>query len=189
MNIVNQKFNGRPADIESRLKKEQRVYEMLDSLGVEYERSDHDEAMTIEDCHGIEELLDVAICKNLFLCNRQKTDFYLLLIAGEKKFKTSVVSKIIGTARLSFGDHENMLELLDITPGSLTVFGLMNDTQNRVRLLIDESVLAHEYFGAHPCINTSTLKVKTSDITDKVIPFMKHEPTIINIPEDTENAQ
>ena len=187
MYIASASKKGRPDDFEKRLKKEQKVYEMLDILGIEYDYVDHDEAMTIEACKDIEKVLGVGICKNLFLCNLQKTDFYLLLIDVNKRFKTSVVSKIIGTSRLSFGDANNMLELFDITPVSLSVFGLMNDTQNRVKLLIDKSVLDSDYFGCHPCINTSTLKIKTADIIEKCIPFMAHEPMIIEIPEEAEN--
>ena len=187
MYIASASKKGRPDDFEKRLKKEQKVYEMLDNLGIEYDYVDHDEAMTIEACKDIEKVLGVGICKNLFLCNRQKTDFYLLLIDGNYRFKTSVVSKIIGTSRLSFGDANNMLELFDITPGSLSVFGLMNDTQNRVKLLIDKSVLDSDYFFSHPCINTSTLNIKTADIIEKCIPFMAHEPMIIEIPEEAEN--
>ncbi len=174
--------NGRPASLEGRLKKEIRSYDLLDSLGIEYVRADHDAAMTMEACREIDAALDAKVCKNLFLTNRQKTAFYLLLIPGDKQFKTKDISEQIGSARLSFGSGELMEELLDITPGSLSVLGLMNDLDKDVTLLIDEDVLKEEYFGCHPCINTSTLKFKTCDLKEKIIPALKHTPKIVKLP-------
>ena len=173
---------GRPADLTGRLPKEVRVYEMLDNLGIEYQRIDHEAAMTMEACAAIDEVLDATICKNLLLCNRQCTAFYLLLLPGDKSFKTSVLSKQIGSSRLSFAGAEYMERFLDITPGSVSVLGLMNDHDNHVQLLVDEDVLKGEYFGCHPCINTSSLRLKTSDLMEKIIPAMGHEPRIVNLP-------
>ena len=180
-------YNGRPEHTESRLEKELRVYDLLDSLGVSYQRVDHEAAMTMDACEEIDRTLSegveegVSICKNLLLCNRQETDFYLLLIPGDKPFKTKYLSAQIGSARLSFAKAEYMEAYLDITPGSLSVMGLMNDHEGRVRLLIDEDVLKPAYFACHPCINTSSLRFATKDLTDKVIPAMKHEPTIVKL--------
>ena len=177
---------GRPASVEGRLKKEIKAYDLLDSLAIEYERADHDAAMTMEACLEIDATLGAKTCKNLFLTNRQQTAFYLLLIPGDKPFKTKDISAQIGSSRLSFGSHELMEELLDITPGSLTVLGLMNDLDHDVTLLIDEDVLKNEFFGCHPCINTSTVKFKTSDLVEKLIPALKHRPTMVNLPTETE---
>ena len=172
---------GRPTDWVQRLPKEIRVYDLLDSLGVSYQRIDHEAAMTMEACAAVDEVLDATICKNLLLCNRQKTDFYLLMIVGDKHFKTSVLSKEIGSSRLSFADGEFMEEFLDITPGSLSVLGLMNDRDHRVRLLIDADVLSGEAVGVHPCINTSSLGIRTADLMEKIIPAMGHEPTMVEL--------
>ncbi len=172
---------GRPADTAGRLPKEIRCYDLLDKLGVEYYRVDHEAAMTMEACAAIDEALGATICKNLMLCNRQCTVFYLLLIPGEKVFKTSELSKKIGSSRLSFAKGEYMEQFLDITPGSLSVLGLMNDRESKVNLLIDEDVLKGEYIGMHPCINTSSLKLKTADLMEKIIPAMGHEPTIVTL--------
>ena len=166
--------NGRPTDCTGRLDKELRCYDFLDALNIQYKRIDHEAAMTMEACAAIDEALKATICKNLLLCNRQCTDFYLLMITGDKHFKTSILSKQIGSSRLSFADGEYMEQFLDITPGSLSVLGLMNDKENRVQLLIDEDVLKGEYFGCHPCINTSSLRIRTSDLTEKIIPAMGH---------------
>lgn len=174
-------FFGRPDNSADRLPKEQRCYDFLDALGIRYSRVDHAPAMTMEDCAEIDRTLGTATCKNLFLCNRQQTDFYILLIPGDKVFKTKDISAQIGSSRLSFGTHEKMEELLDITPGSLTVLGLINDKENRVRLLIDEDVLSYGTVGFHPCINTSTLSVAVTDLTDKIIPALNHTPTFVRL--------
>lgn len=174
---------GRPENTENRMEKEIRVYDLLDSLGVSYQRVDHEAAMTMEACEEIDEALGegAEICKNLFLCNRQETDFYLLLIPGEKPFKTKYLSAQIGSSRLSFAKADHMEEYLDITPGSVSVMGLMNDREKKVRLLIDEAVLEKEYFSCHPCINTSSIRMRTEDLMEKVIPAMDHAPTIVRL--------
>ena len=167
--------NGRPANFSQRLSKEQRVYDLLDSLEIVYHRVDHEAAMTMEACAAIDTVLGAPMCKNLLLCNRQCTVFYLLLMPGDKSFRTSDLSKKIGASRLSFAGAEYMERFLDITPGSLSVLGLMNDRDHQVQLLIDEEVLRGEYIGCHPCINTSSLRLNTSDLLDKVLPAMGHE--------------
>ena len=174
--------NGRPADCSGRLPKEIRSYDLLDSLGISYQRIDHEAAMTMEACAAVDEILDATICKNLLLCNRQCTDFYLLMIPGNKTFKTSVLSKQIGSSRLSFAGAEYMEQFLDITPGSVSVLGLMNDHEGRVQLLVDEDVLKGEFFGCHPCINTSSLRLRTKDLIEKIIPAMGHEMRIVSLP-------
>ena len=172
---------GRPADTAGRLEKEIRSYDLLDSLGIEYDRIDHEPAMTMEICEEIDRALGATICKNLFLCNRQETDFYLLMMPGDKPFKTKDLSSQIGSSRLSFGSPEYMEQLVDITPGSLSILGLMNDKEGRVRLLIDKDVLSGEYIGCHPCINTSSLRIKTSDMVEKLIPALRHTPTLVEL--------
>lgn len=168
-------YTGRPADFFGRLPKEIHTYELLDQLEIPYERVDHDAVFTIEGCHQIDSLLNIQICKNLFLCNAQRTRFYLLMMPGEKKFKTSVLSRQIGSSRLSFAEPEYMEEFLDITPGSVSVLGLMNDRENQVQLLIDQEVIqGHEFIGCHPCINTSSLKIRTADILGKFLPHIHH---------------
>lgn len=166
---------GRPADCTGRLEKEIRTYDLLDRLGVAYERIDHEAAMTMEVCEEIDEVLQATICKNLFLCNRQETSFYLLMIPGSKVFHTKDLSAQIGSARLSFAKPEYMEKFLDITPGSVSVLGLMNDTEHRVQLLIDEDVLGGEYIGCHPCINTSSIRFRTEDLIQKILPAIKHD--------------
>ena len=175
-------MNGRPVNTEDRLPKEVRVYDFLDNLGIDYQRVDHEEAMTMEVCAAIDEALKATICKNLLLCNRQGTAFYLLMLPGNKVFKTSVLSKQIVSSRLSFASAEAMEQYLDITPGSVSVLGLMNDKENHVQLLMDHDVVKGEYIGCHPCINTSSLKLKTTDLLEKILTAMGHTPTFVELP-------
>ena len=166
---------------DGRLPKELAVYDILEKLGIPYLRLDHEVTATVEDCHEVDRILGIHICKNLFLCNAQKTDFYLLMMPGNKKFKTKELSAQIHSARLSFAGPEYMDEFLNISPGSVSVMGLMNDSGNRVRLLIDSDVLKDEYVGCHPCVNTSSLKIKTKDILDKFLPYVRHDYTVVEL--------
>lgn len=169
-------LKGRPENTSGRLEKEIRTYDLLDELGIEYERVDHEEANTMEACAAIDKVLAPAvICKNLFLCNAQKTKFYLLMIKEDKKFKTKEISKQINSSRLSFAPAEYMEKYLDITPGSVSVMGLMNDKENDVTLLVDEDVLQGEYFGCHPCINTSSLRLKVADVFGTFLEAVHHD--------------
>ena len=177
---------GRPADFEQRLAKEQRVYEFMDGIGIEYGRVDHQEANTMEICAEIDKVLGCKICKNLFLCNRQQTQFYLLMIDHSKIFKTKDITGQLGCSRLSFASAEHMEKFLDITPGSVSVLGLMNDKDKTVRLAIDHSVLDEEFVGCHPCINTSSLKIKVCDLMEKILPVLGYEPAIVDLPTYTE---
>ena len=174
-------LHGRPASAEGRLDKEMRVYDLLDRLDIAYERTDHVAAMTMDDCMEIDRILEVVICKNLFLCNRQKTKFYLLMMPGDKVFKTKDLSSAIGSSRLSFADPADMEQYLDITPGSVSVMGLMNDTENRVQLIMDRPVAEGELLGCHPCVNTSSLRMKTRDVMEKFLPAVDHGYTSVDL--------
>lgn len=171
MQIDTTLYTSRP-DAKGRLSKEMAVYDLLEKLDIPYVRVDHEATPSIESCQDIDKLLGIEICKNLFLCNRQKTNFYLLMMPGKKPFKTKDLSAQIGSARLSFADEAYMEELMDLTPGSVTVLGLMNDREHRVRLLIDREVLESEYIGCHPCINTSSLRIRTKDLLEKFLPYI-----------------
>ena len=173
---------GRHETNDGRLEKEIRTYDLLDKLGITYERVDHEEANTMEACLAIDEVLAPAvICKNLFLCNTQKTRFYLLMIREDKKFKTKEISHQINSARLSFAPAEYMEQFLDITPGSVSVMGLMNDVDNQVTLLVDEDILKEELFGCHPCINTSSIRLKVSDVFEKFLPEVHHDYMVVTL--------
>ncbi|MGN0356165.1 MAG: prolyl-tRNA synthetase associated domain-containing protein [Muricoprocola sp.] len=168
--------HGRPEDTSDRLEKEVRVYDLLDKLNIDYDRVDHEEANTMEACKEIDKILAPAvICKNLFLYNSNHTKYFLLMIQEDKPFKTKDISKQINSSRLSFAPAEKMQEYLDITPGSVSVMGLINDKNQQVQLLVDEDVLNSEYFGCHPCVNTSSLRLKTADVFGKFLQEVHHD--------------
>ena len=165
--------------------KEQNCYDLLDSLEITYKKVHHQAAMTIEDCKEVDKILGTEMCKNLFLCNSQKTNFYLLMIPGDKQFKTKQLSGQLGISRLSFAGAEFMEEYLNILPGAVSVMGLMNDKENHVRLLIDQDILNWEYVGCHPCVNTSSLKISLKDLTEKFLPAVKHNYTPVKLESET----
>ena len=177
-------YEGRPADCTGRIEKEVRTYDLLDRLGIQFWRTDHAwmHADTMEACKDIDAVLGAMVCKNLFLCNRQKTNFYLLMMPGDKPFKTKDLSGQLGVARLSFADETHMEEMLDLLPGSVSIMGLANDTAHRVQLVIDREVLEGEYIGCHPCMNTSSIKLKTRDVLEKFLPAVGHTPTVVDLP-------
>ncbi len=172
---------GRPTCLDGRLEKELRCYELLDKLCIKYDRVDHEPANTMEACRAIEEAVGAPVCKNLFLCNRQQTNFYLCLIMGDKVFKTKELSKQIGSSRLSFGTAEHMERLLDITPGSVSILGLMNDRNSEIRLLVDKDLLNEEYFVCHPCINTSSVRMHTEDVFGPLVEALNHPMTLVEL--------
>lgn len=173
-------YTERPAST-SREEKEMRVYDLLDTLNIPYIRLDHEAAYTIEACLGIDDKLGIEICKNLFLCNTQKTKFYLLMLPGHKKFRSADLSKQLGCSRLSFAPSKYMEEFLDIIPGSVSVLGLMNDVHCDVTLLIDKDIISEEFVGCHPCVNTTSLKLRISDLIDKFLPYTNHAFTIVEL--------
>ena len=135
----------------------------------------------MEECEAVSQALHTPICKNLFLCNRQKTAFYLLLLPASKPFRTKEITAQLGCARLSFAGEEQLASLLHLTPGSATIFGLQYDTENRVQLVVDRDLLDEAYFGCHPCINTSTIRLKTSDVFDRLTHALHHDYTLVTL--------
>lgn len=180
--ITMELMKGRPKVIDGRLEREIKVYDLLDSLSISYERTDHEEANNMEACLEIDRILDTIICKNLFLCNRQETQFYLLMMPGDKPFKTKDISAQINSARLSFAKPEYMEKYLNIKPGAVSIMGLMNDSENQVQLLMDREVIEAETIGCHPCVSTSSLRIKTKDILNVFLPAVNHSPIIVDLP-------
>ncbi len=174
-------YDGRPRDLQGRPEPEIRSYNLLDSLDIKYMRTEHPPADSMDVCTRRAAVLNTRICKNLFLCNRQETAFYLLLMPADKQFKTSVVSRQLGTSRLHFADERHMVQYLGLYPGSVSIMGLMYDTEKHVRLLIDKELTDQDEFACHPCINTVSLKFKTSELFEKVIPALKHEPFFVTL--------
>jgi len=173
--------HGRPAGTTGRLDKEIAVYDLLDKLGIEFDRLDHEPIFEMARLKEVREHLGISINKNLFLCNTQQTRFYLLLMPGEKPFKTKELSKQVNSSRLSFGPQDKLLELLNVTPGSVNIMTLMYDIENKVQLIIDEDLIKNDYFGLHPMINTTSIKIKKEDILDNYLKYVHHEPIIVKL--------
>ena len=186
LQIDRTRYEGRPS--QPRSAGEDSCYDLLERLSIPFFRVDHSPAGTISLCHAAHEVLGTGICKNLFLCNRQKTEFYLLLLRGDKPFKTKYLSRQLGVSRLSFADGADMERLLGVQPGNATVLGLKNDKEQAVRLVIDRSVLEAERFACHPCINTSTVSFLTSDLVEKLLPALGYTPTVVDLPEVEEDG-
>ena len=176
-------LHGSPTDMTGRSEREIRAYRLLDSLGVQFDRTDHPDqpATTMEVCADVDSILGVHICKNLFLCNRNKSCYYLLIMPGDKPFKAKELSSQIGSTRLSFADETAMEKYLDVHPGSVSVLGLMNDKAHAVQLVIDEDVLGEELFGCHPCENTSSIRFATRDLTEKILPALGYTPSVVHL--------
>ena len=176
-----QLHEGRPSDEAGRLAREIRTYDYLDDLGIPFFHADHAQASTMEDLHEADKALGVRICKNLFLCNRQKTNFYLLSMPADKPFKTKELSGQLGISRLSFAEPEDLLRLLDIEPGAVSIMGLIYDKEQNVRLLMDEDLREKEYFGCHPCVSTTSIRLKMRDVLDRYLPATGHTPTWVTL--------
>ena len=175
-------YKGRPTGNDGRSEVEIKTYDFLDKLGMSYETVCHEAAYTMEQCQKVQNAMpDAPICKNLFLCNRQQTQFYLLMLPGDKHFKTKLLSAELGCARLSFADEQHMIDLLGIHPGSVSPMGLMNDEEKKVLLVVDEDLLDSEHFGCHPCINTATMKLRLQDLLEKFVPATGHEYRVVTL--------
>lgn len=170
-------FKARPQD--KRSDEEEAVYDVLEELGIEFERVDWNPQD--EGSENVYNYLGILHLKNLLLCNAQKTKFYLLVMPASVPFKSNVLSKQLGTPRFSFAPEENLRELLHVKPGSASILGLHNDKDRVVNLCIDERVLEQEYYGCHPCVNTTSLKIKTSDILGKFLTHTGHFYTIVRM--------
>lgn len=178
------RYTGRPTGDEERSETERNTYDFLDQLGVDYETLCHPAAYTMEECQEVEKTLGAPICKNLFLCNRQQTQFYLLMLPGEKHFKTKYLSTELGCARLSFATEEQMVELLGIHPGAVSPLGLMNDHERKVLPVVDSELMDSEFLGCHPCVNTASVKIRLTDLLTKLLPATKHEYRVVNLRTD-----
>ena len=180
IHIDNQIYTCAPRG-NGRLGIEMETYALLDRLGMAYQRLDHDATATVDDCVDVERILGIEICKNLFLCNSAESAFYLLMMPGGKKYRAPLLSRQLATTRLSFASAASMERLLRVSPGAVSVLGLMHDTDHAVRLLIDKDVLHHTHVGCHPCVNTASLKVSLDELLSKFLPHTGHEPIFVEL--------
>lgn len=174
-------YHGQPDTMNGRLPRECEVYKLLDKLGIAYSRADHAPAAAIEACRDVEKVLGAKICKNLFLRNQKANTFFLLMMPGEKQFVTRELSAKLNVSRLTFAEDDYMEEYLHISPGAVSILGLMNDEDEMVDLLIDKELLTEEYLGVHPCVNTSTLRIRTDDLLNKYLKSVGHRYTVVEL--------
>ncbi len=180
------KYVGRPTDITSCSEAETLVYDFLDRIGVNYTTLCHPAAFTMEECENVRKNIGAPVFKNLFLTNRQQTDYYLLMIPADKPFKTKYLSSQLGCARLSFASAEAMMEMLHIMPGAVSPLGLIHDTSHRVRLIVDRDLAGVDLYACHPCVNTASIALSLSDLLEKVIPATGHTHTWVTLPTEVE---
>ena len=177
-------FEGRPADGAERTEAETAVYDFLDRLGVDYVTVCHPAAFTMEECEAVRRKIGAPVFKNLFLTNKQHSQFYLLMIPASKPFKTKYLSSQLGCARLSFASAEEMQDMLHISPGAVSPMGLVHDKQCKVRLIVDSDLSSTERYACHPCVNTASIAMSLNDLLEKVVPSTGHSFTWVNLPSE-----
>lgn len=160
---------------------EKKVYQILAKLQMEYKRVDNDIVETMEECKEIDEALETEIRKSIFLCNNKKTSFFLVVMPAEKSLDTAALAKKIGVPHLSFASGELMEKYLGTKPGSASIMGLITDEDDYVQLILDKKVAEEEWFGCNPGINTSHLKIRTDELLNKFLPYIRHKAKIMEL--------
>lgn len=176
---ISEVHQGAPDDQRQGL--ESQAYDTLKKLGIPFERVDNDAVEAMADCVEISERLGAEIRKTVLLCNRQKTEYHMLIMSADKPFVTKDYSEAVGCARMSFASGDAMVELLGQPPGTASVMGLLNDGDGRVKLLIEESVANEDWFACNPGVNTSHIRFRTKDLVEKLLPAIGHGVTIIKL--------
>lgn len=160
---------------------EEKVYETLEELKIPYYRVETEPLISMEDCLVINEKLQMKTVKTLFLCNQQKTKFYLCIMPGDKRFDCKVFSRALQIARVSFGSEQLMNELLETQIGACSIFSALIDKENKVQIVIDQDVLKEEDYGCSDGTTTGYMKIKTKDVLEKILPYAHHTPIIVTL--------
>lgn len=171
--------NTAPESYQTRL--QQMVYQTLVKLHIPFERVHTDEAITMEDCTQIDATLKMKMVKTLFLCNRQKTNYYLFITCGTKPFRSKDFSNALGVPRVSFAPVDKMEELLQTKVGAATVFSALLDKNQQVQIVFDKDVLAEEWYGCSDGTTTGYMKVRTAQILHEFLTFAGHTPAVIEV--------
>ncbi len=159
------------------------VLAKLNELGVPHDVWEHQAAFTMEDCLALPFAApDVTICKNILLCNRQQTDFYLYLTLAGKHFRTADVSKMLGVSRLSFAPEECLMDMLQLRSGSLNPMGLWYDAEHRITFVVDRAVQQTKRIAFHPCDNTATVVFDQDVFWQQVVPTLGKTPIFLDVP-------
>ncbi len=171
----------RTAPTECKTLLQAKVYQTLEQLHIPFERVDTDEAITMEDCVLIDAKLNMKMVKTLFLCNRQQTNFYLFITAGDKPFHSKEFSNALGVARVSFAPAEKMETMLGTKIGAATVFSALLDSDRKVQIVFDKDILAEEWYGCSDGTTTGYMKVRTNQIVHEFLTYTNHTPAIIDV--------
>ena len=161
---------------------EEKVYSKLRELGIGFERVDNDSISTMEECAEVGEVLGTDICKSILACTRNKSEYYLIILPGDKRFVSKLASKAVGSSRLSFASPEDMQELLGTTPGNASPLAVINDCDGKVKLVIDRELAEDEHIACNTGANTTHIRFSTGDLIDKILPAFDHIPEIVEIP-------
>lgn len=159
------------------------VIDFLDGLNIQYDILEHPAAMDEESVKYLDEnLISDTPCKNLFLVNRAGTEFYLLMMPRAKDFRTKYIKEQLGISHLSFAKEEQMVEILDVHPGSVSVMCLLNESAKSVHFILDEDVCKADTVRFHVGDNTCSARVRTADFLNTIAPALCREIISIDIP-------
>lgn len=158
---------------------ETKVYQELERLNISYERVDNDTVETMEECVEISEKLGAEIRKTIVCCNRQKTEFFLVVLPASKRFDSKLFAAMMRTARVSFASAEDMESLIGLTPGEASVMGILNDPEAKIKVVVDKAVADAEWFACNPGANTTHIRFKTKQLLDTFLPAENHKAEII----------
>lgn len=157
------------------------IYDTLNELNIPFQKIDNEAITSMEECEDVENALGVEIRKSIFLCNRTKSEFYLLVMPSKKRFNTKMFSEKVVCSRTSFASTEHLKSVLGLTPGSITIMGLVNDRSHTVQLVIDSEIVNEEWFGCNAGLNTSHIKLKTRDLLDIFLKHTGHKPIVVKL--------
>jgi len=184
MLYVSEIVNEKPKEFENETQR--MIYEALEELKIPFDRVENDFMISMEDCEAVNKKMNTRMAKNLFLCNRQKTEFYLFITKDNKHFNTKIFSKAMGISRVSFAPEETLTEYLGTKIGATTIFSLVYDKDCKVHLVIDKDVLEEKFHACNDGTNNAHIKITTKDLMEKYLKYTKHEPVIIEFKEEEE---
>ncbi len=140
------------------------IYQILQQLEISFEKFEHPAVYTVEEAAKYDRGIDAGKSKNLFLRNAKGDTHYLVVMESTKRLDLKKLALVLGESKLSFASPERMMQYLGLTPGSVSPFGLINNTDKSVKVIVDRGLRKYERLGYHPNINTATLVISTEDL-------------------------
>ncbi len=177
--FISKVFDGAPEDKRGEL--ETKVYAEFKELGIDFKRVDNDEAISMEECVEISNTWGAEIRRTVVVCNRQTTNYYLVVMPADKRFDTKTFAHNMECARVSFASEEDMIKILGVSHGNASVVSILNDKDNMVQVVLDKDVADDEYFACNVGINTTHIMFKTDDLINKFLVKEEHNPKIIEL--------